>query len=323
MPSAVAPRSEKRNPERLAFQHGRPPQVPAAGATARKTSDCVPPESSKTHRPTSLVPGGSPRSDGAVAAPAVHRHRTRSLPVPGASRISRRLPDGFSESRQSVLGAGTQPAPGSQASHSAQVAGVPVHVPPLQASPAVHAFPSLQIVPGGNGAQVDGVPVQAKHGSTWQVASQPSPATVLPSSHASPGSSVPPPQRDPCSGPVSAKHCRRTFSKLEVNVPEYVVPSVTAASVSSGKQRMPRLGWRRSMAPDERSSVPTKPGCAPGTLRKTSTPARCTTSTFDSTGPTKLLTARRSQRPVMSMQAGSGVPPPHAPALQVVPAVQS
>src|SRR5262249_36179936 len=59
----------------------------------------------------------------------------------------------------------------------------PPHTPAVHVSPVVHALRSLHGPPSGDGVQTDGSPVQVKHGSTSQRASQPSPLTVLPSKH--------------------------------------------------------------------------------------------------------------------------------------------
>src|SRR5262245_22865818 len=59
-----------------------------------------------------------------------------------------------------------------------------VHPGAQQPSPVVHVV---------IGVQVDGAPAQVVHASTTQFARQPSPSALLPSSHCSPGSTVPSP----------------------------------------------------------------------------------------------------------------------------------
>src|ERR1051326_5457550 len=59
----------------------------------------------------------------------------------------------------------------------------PPHAPAVQVSPCVQGSPSSQAALSGDGEHADGSPVQVKHGSIWQLASQPSPLVVLPSRH--------------------------------------------------------------------------------------------------------------------------------------------
>jgi hypothetical protein len=59
----------------------------------------------------------------------------------------------------------------------------PPQIPAVQVSPAVQSWRSSQAPPSGVGVHTEGSPVHVKQGSTWHVASQPSPSTVLPSWH--------------------------------------------------------------------------------------------------------------------------------------------
>src|SRR3989454_108699 len=112
-----------------------------------------------------------------------------------------------------VFGVFTQPVAGSQASvvhtlPSLQLrAGPPTQTPPAQLSAVVQALPSLHAAtvgvppphtpaPSHVAAVRQGVGLAqgAPAGSNWHVDEQQSPATVLPSSHCSPGSRTPLPQ---------------------------------------------------------------------------------------------------------------------------------
>ena len=75
-------------------------------------------------------------------------------------------------------------------------AGVPTQLPlPSHWSLAVHALPSSHAVLAGAGVHPDGSPAQAKQTSTRQAALHPSPLNLFPSSHSSPESRTPSPQR--------------------------------------------------------------------------------------------------------------------------------
>src|SRR5207249_126613 len=56
----------------------------------------------------------------------------------------------------------------------------PPQTPAVHCCPVVQGEPSSHAAPSGSGVHTDGIPVQAKHGSTRQLASQPSPFVGLP-----------------------------------------------------------------------------------------------------------------------------------------------
>ena len=92
-------------------------------------------------------------------------------------------------------GAATHAPPAPHARHGAQTIGPPTHAPALvHVSPLVHGSESSQGVPV-RGVHADGSPLHVQHGSTPQVALQPSPSSRFPSSHVSVRSIVPVPQR--------------------------------------------------------------------------------------------------------------------------------
>src|SRR5207249_12088353 len=68
----------------------------------------------------------------------------------------------------------------------------PPHAPAVHVSPVVQSLPSSHALPSPAGEQIDGSPAQVQHASTWQVASQPSPFVVLPSSHVQRVATTPP-----------------------------------------------------------------------------------------------------------------------------------
>src|SRR5581483_4995423 len=137
----------------------------------------------------------------------------------------------------------------------------------MHAAPAPHVSPVVQSLPSSHaaptvGAHADGAPVQAQQVSTWQVALQPSPAPVPPSSHVSPASTTPSPHMPRWPDTSAAKPIQWVGVGASVtSVPVSVFPSgATVPVTGSNSHKKYADAARTSKAPVAGSMMPTKSG---------------------------------------------------------------